>query len=571
MLGKKLIQLFSMTLLGLSSFQVEAASQNNLPTGDTFTQSTTARKKCCNRNRRCKGPTFDYIIVGCGTAGSVLARKLTDDKKTTVLVLEAGENFSNDPVVLNPNFFPVINDLTFDPKYAVTYPYPLPESLLQTFAYAEGRMWGGSSAHNYLLAVRSTASLWNSWATLSGNSQWSYANILPFLKAVETFTGITNAPAQRGTNGPIFITQDPPVDAIPFAVALSTATDAPFVPDYNVSPQGDIGTSAYQNFVTPGPNSQRSFAVTGYLPNGDVPNPVVTPDGRGLEGRKLRILSDANVSRVLFDNLTANGVEFILSPNNEKAFKAFARKKVILCSGAIHSPAILQRSGIGDPALLNSLGIPVLVANPHVGAHVVTHPGAIIVISGSNAQTVQAMATGTPFFPNDGVRRLQILFNPGTPVFGYGFLMEPKSEGTVKIVSRNPLIYPKLDLNIYSDPNGEDAFGIVSLLKIAQTIAADFGETVLAPSPAVYAGGDAALLSYAKSNPNILITDHITATTRMAPSIANGVVDGRLHVFGVQNLMIVDLGIGPKIPNGNTCNPVYGIANLAAFNILNEG
>lgn len=515
---------------------------------------------------------YDYIIVGNGTSGAVLARKLSDNKKHSVLVIEAGPNLSNDPQVLNPMIFENIYDLTFSPKFSEPYPIPLPlfsgnfyAGLLQAVTYTEGRMWGGGSAHNYLLAVHGTPQIYDSWAAESGNSRWAFNNIRSTIRSVETYTPdatIANS-AERGCCGPVFVTQNPPVDTSNLANAMSTVANAPLVADYNDPTEGNTGVSTYQQFVTPGPGSTRSFSIPAYLPDS-----VITPEGEGRNGRHLHVLSNTSASRILFKGKKAVGIECIVSGTTEKVKKVYAKKKVILCAGGIQTPALLQRSGIGDANLLNSLNIPVVVNNPNVGANLVNHYGAVVALTGNEPTAIQAMINGYPYFPNDDVRRIQYLTNPGEGfIIGYGFIMEPKSRGSVQIVSRNSFTNPLVSPNMFSDGSvntpGTDAYTLVSFLKIAKEIANEAGESVILPTAADYTDDDS-LLAYCQSNPNIIITSHITGTSRMSTTADEGVVDGNLHVFGVKNLMIADLGVAPVQPNGNTCYPVYVIANEAA-------
>ncbi|MCE5293784.1 MAG: GMC family oxidoreductase [Chlamydiales bacterium] len=518
-----------------------------------------------------KDGVYDYVIVGNGTSGAVLARKLSNNRKNSVLVLEAGPNLSHDPEVLNPVAFANLYDLTYNPKYAETYPIPLPIStgLLQAVTYGEGRMWGGSSAHNYLLAVHGTPGIYDSWAAVSGNPRWTYTNILPIIRAVETYTPDATVAnyMQRGNRGPVFVTQNPPVDSSVLAQDIATNLNAPLVADYNDPTTGNVCTSTYQQFITPPPNSQRSFSIPAYLPDS-----VITPEGKGLKGRDLRVISETRVNRILFDGNKAIGVEAVLTNGVDKAFNVFAKKKVIVCAGGINSPALLQRSGIGDATLLNSLDIPVLVNNPNVGANLSNQYGAITVVSGTEANAIQAMINlsgdATYVYPNDDVRRVQYLTNPGVGgILGYGFIEQPNSRGSVTIVSKNPFIHPLVDLGMYTDAPldtaattvGTDANKIVTYLRLLQNL----GVTIFLPTPDDYLSDDA-LFAYAQSNPNIIITDHITGTCRMSTSALDGVVDGDLNVFGTEHLMVADLSVAPVQPDGNPCYPTYVIANEAA-------
>ncbi len=532
----------------------------------SHSQSALEAKSCqSSSSSHHKAKEYDYIIVGNGTAGAVLARKLSNNKKHSVLVLEAGKNLSDDPIVLNPNPFSVINDLSYNPKYAVTYPVPL-ATLLQTTTYSEGRMWGGCSAHNYVQAVRGTPAIYDGWAVASADSRWTYNNLLPLMKELETYTpnGTSIDYFERGTSGPLYVSQAPPVDLDPFVNACIVATGTSIVPDYNAPPSGNIGFSAQQQFVTPpfgSPSSIRSFSINAYLPPS-----VVTHEGKGRHGRKLLIESNAIVSRVLFRRNKAVGVEYALSPDSGEFLTAYAKKKVILCAGAIHTPAILERSGIGDSDILSPLGVPVLVDNKNVGANLINQYGAQAVILGNVTVSAMGFTDASPYFPNDGERRLQFIPGRANGVIPLTmFMVEPKSRGYLHIVSRNPFTDPLINFNMYSDgpvtQPGSDANLVVSALKIAKSIATQFGSVVV--SPPNYSS-DAALLNSAKNNPVATVSAHITGTTRMGTSINDGVVDGSLHVFGVKNLMICDLGAIPVTADGNTAYSVFVLALKAA-------
>ena len=330
---------------------------------------------------------YDYIIVGNGSAGSILARKLSDDLKTKVLVVEAGINQDNDPAVLDfgqAAFFEDLWNITNDPYYAETYALEV-IAPLQTTVYSEGRGWGGSSKHNYFVAVRGTPPIWDSWASISGNPAWSYNNMLPLMIALENYTPcMTTANAsQRGVGGPISITQLTAVDLGPLsaAIAAGMATGGVgTITDYNDPTLSSstgllyMGVSPLQGFITsPSPcvPGVRSFSSREFLTTD-----VVTPDGRGVGKRKLSIQSNCHVSRVIMDGTKAKGVEFVYGSKGNKVGKAYG-KKIILCAGAINTPAILMRSGIGDPAILGPLGIDVKIANPNVGANLQNQYGSL--------------------------------------------------------------------------------------------------------------------------------------------------------------------------------------------------
>lgn len=552
---------------------------------------------------------YDYVIVGNGTAGAIVARKLTDNYKNKVLVLEIGRNRTNDPIVKNPmptTPFPVDvgTDLTFNPAYAQSYAVPSYPSdipvdqryppFLQAVTYTEGRLWGGGSAHNYLAWVRGTPPIYDQWASLSGNSRWTFNNLLPIMKANETFipNAVTPVSSQRGTTGPLFDTEAATIIGEPVANALIAGTNTAYKADFNsyASPADFTSISSQQMFVTP--SNERSYSIPSYLPVGE----IIDENGNGLNGRPLKIKSAALVSKIIFSGTRAIGVEYIKNhgSSNSVVEIIYAKKKVILCSGAINTPAILQRSGIGNIDTLTKLNIPVVVNNPNVGANLQNHYGPNGIIA-NVPQLYPSAAIGfvngnvstgpDPYFPNDNKRRIEIIpqllgaspLDPALGLFQFiGFNIDPKSRGSVTIVDTNPVIQPKLDLNMYSDKEGPlgtslDGRTSVAFYRLLQQISTAIpGSVVLYPPPSSYIIGDEQLLRDAKSVSTSSVSNHISATTRMGTSIANSVVDGNLHVFGTTNLMIADLGAAPVINDGNTAWPAYVIGLVASEILLNE-
>jgi choline dehydrogenase len=432
--------------------------------------------------------------------------------------------------------------------------------------------------------VRGTPGIYNQWAAISGNSLWSYNSLLPMMLALENYTPCmtTANSSQRGTGGPISVTQTAPVTSSdPFGEQLHTSTGTPFLPDINDYTEGLIGISAYQMFATassPCSPAQRSFSSREFLPSS-----VVTPTAMGGTGtgkRLLRIASNAYVNKIIFKGNKAVGVKFIYNNQPNKMLKAWG-KKIILCAGSVNSPAILQRSGIGDPAVLGPLGIKVRVNNPNVGANLLNqYGGGAIALTTTNASPfLQAFLNGstiTPLptgfvYPNDMTRRIQIdAFQAGPGVVEmFAFLLEPNSRGTVQIVDTNPLVAPNINLNMYSDGSvlttGTDAnLTVAAYYLIAQAVGGT--GNMIFPSAAQYATPQS-LLAAAMTASGITAESLIVATARMGTSQDNGVVDGNLNVFGVKNLMIADASVIPVLPDGNICYGVYMIA-LGAAQIL---
>lgn len=534
----------------------------------------------CDRSHHVE---WDYIIVGDGTAGATLATKLSDNCKNSVLVLEAGQNYTDDPIITNGNILETIDAVTYDPRYSETpiVPITFPGFPEQRFIYSEGRTWGGSSAHNDMMTVRGTPSLYDSWAEISGFKRWDYNHLLRLMRKMEGYTanGTIPDPEQRGLFGPLKITQTAPIDQDPFLIAVSQATDTPFIPDYNNPNFGDVGISALQQYNTP---AIRSFSANAFQVTGE----TVDENGRGLHGRKLRIISNALVSRVLFDEKKrAVGVEVQVDGGHPKTLRVHAKKKVILSAGTIRTAAILERSGIGNKQLLKSLEIPVVVDNPHVGEHLKNHYGATSIFLGATSAAnplIIGFIDNSPAMPNDGTRRIQLVglnaligSPPTTPsIILFGVLLDPRSEGSCHIVSRNPTIQSEIDFNLFSDGGvndiGSDAYNIVGYLKQLPQIAAQTSSLLISPPPEVYQAGDEALLNYTKTLPNLFITYHAAGSCRMSRCQDDGVVDGRLHVHGVKNLMCVDCSIEPKIQDGNTAYGAYLIGLTAAGILADE-
>lgn len=512
---------------------------------------------------------YDYIIIGGGAAGCIEARKLSDNFHKSVLLLEAGGDYVTDPVTLDPIWFNNAGALLADPKYSIVYPSLLPPLTLYT--YSEGHELGGGGAHNFLIAVRGTPDIYDGWAETTGNPRWSYfGNVLNLMKTLEKYTpnGTPINPAERGLYGPISVTQNPPVDqtAGNYLSALSTVTESPFVADYNNPPSGNIGISAVQQFITPAPNSRRSFSAFEYLNN------VIDANGHGIGGRKLTVITNAQALDIRINsNKRATSVHYTVR-NNEKdeieyeITKASLTKDtgvLILAAGSIQTPRILLQSGVGPAAQLDEVGIPVVLDSPQVGQNLQCQYGGSAIMTGNVEFEAEAFITGFPYMPNDGERRIQIINIPiaAELLQALSALTNPSSRGSVTISSSNPFLQPKVEIGLFNDgpvtTPGTDAYLQASFYKIMQQVATLSGETLLYPAPAQFAT-DADLVQAALSQ--MTIQSHAVGTARMGTDISNGVVDGNLKVFGLQNVYIGDNSVVPETINGNTCYSAYIVA-----------
>ena len=543
----------------------------------------------------------DYVIVGLGTAGTPLARFLSEDLTTSVIVLEAGENRGDDPRVQNAFLFGDPG-LANDPRYSFARAFDsldINPGLAGALNYPDHRLWGGGSSANGLSGVRSTRDIYDAWGAF--NTQWSYSNLLPVMLYMEQFNPNATTPpnpAQRGFVGPLCITQDDPLPSNPLYTAIAAATNSPPFPpgyiDYNDPTYGDVGVTASQWYrtagPTPGATSVRCDAQTAWL-TPDVIDPVT---GLGVGGRKLTVLSRATAVKVIIENGTAVGVRYFFQDNPDDVREVFARKKVILSAGTIATAQLMQLSGIGPAALLTSLGIEVVLNNPHVGQHIDNHYG-------PNAAIRQA--PDAPFAlrvdqfytdisgnnipqPPDGVRRAQVYVLPfnaaiphailaalqieNVPAYSFiGFLMRPQAEGEVNIVSIDPLTNPEIKFHYYQGPGGLiDLQRSVDLYKVYANISLLYtGQMPLYPTAAQYPAGEYpggmaagnAGLEQAAKDVTLIAAYHAAGSCRMGD-----VVDGNLDVIGVPHLACADMSVAPVITTGNTAYPAYLIGLVKA-------
>lgn len=519
------------------------------------------------------GCTVDYIIVGGGTAGCVLASRL--QSKGTVLCLEGGLIQDNNPLIAQPT---AAGSLVLN--YTNDFFWPLGHARVDVapdnkrFPAVAGETLGGGSSVNGMQYVRGSSSFFADWQTISGDADWGPINATNVYKALEKFNGVPGQfnPAAHGFTGPVDIRQAAlnVQAATIFQAACATASGYPAISDYN-DPATPIGPFLYWQLFEQ-PSGIRESSSTAYL-QGTLtqkePNIFVTANNR------LVVYTQAHVTKVLFSSAIgasqprASGVKAIVS-GNETVF--FARKKVILCSG-FQSPLLLQASGIGDPALLNSLNIPVVVNNPNVGKNMENHPIFSLTATGTvppaTTPDPNGLYSGGAELPDPSVggttRALQFIgiATPGAPgAFTIAtLLLKAKSLGTVNLLYPDPLRMPIYDFNYFTDP--ADIATAVAAYDIMYRTLVGMGLTPLGPDPVTQ---PAAVVTY------ILTTYsqayHWTGACRMTQSAATGVVDNTGHVFGVSDLIVADITIIPTSPTGNCAAPAFLIGNIIANKLL---
>jgi len=526
--------------------------------------------------------SFDYIIVGSGSAGSLLANRLSTTPDDTVLVLEAGGSDRNFWLQLPIGYFRTIYDERFSRQFDTE---PGEGTGGRNIVWPRGRVIGGSSSINGLIFIRGQREDFEDWERLGAKS-WSYRDVLPFFRRLENYSGGENQ--YRGTLGELGVSDlrndDPSCRAW---IAAAQEYGLPLITDFNG--ETTFGVGAYQLSIK---GRWRSSSATAFL----------TP---ALSRPNLTVISGAHTSRVLFEGQRTVGVEWI---ENGKVRQAIAKREVILSAGALQTPQILQLSGIGSEKLLAAHGIPLKVDAPEVGQNLQDHYQMRVIVrlrekvslndqvrnpvkltlmglqwllKASGPLTVGAGQVGggacTRYAENG---RPDVQFNvmplsvdrPGAPLHSYsGFTASvwqchPKSRGNVRIKSIDPFEQPHIDPNYF----GEDADrkviveGVKILRKIySQPSYRDLWDTEVIPGEDVQT--DEQIWDYVRHNGGTVF--HCVGTCRMG-SDAGAVVDPDLRVRGVENLRVIDASVMPQITSANTNAPTLMIAEKGAASIL---
>ena len=497
---------------------------------------------------------YDVIVVGGGSAGAAAAARLSDDPCRRVLLLEAGRAWRADeaPAAMrSANINPFMND----PAHQAAWQWPgLMTRRTRAQAprfYWRGKALGGSSAVNAQIAIRGVAAAFDAWAE-AGCEGWSAADVLPVFDAME------DDPAMGRIGGPIPVYRAPPERWGPVDRALRDAARAagyPWNPDVN-APTGE-GVSCY-------PINSRDLRRIST-------NEAFLEPARGRPN--LEICCEALVDRVLLRDGRATGVRVRLADG----WTEIAAREVLLCAGAIHSPAILMRSGIGPGAALAALGIPVRHELAAVGRHFMDHPilRASIrlrpehVCRDPDQRHTNCCVTYSSGLGGGGVRDMILIgFNhrglgeagrpSGVGAIGAA-LFDAFSRGEVRLVSPDPTVDPEIEENMLDDPRDRlrmrDAVARLAVLCAHPAVteiaaAVTFAETGLAMDEAAGLAPDALDALMLQEAGDI---QHAAGTCRMtAYEEPRGVVDPDLRVKGVAGLRIADASIMPADCRANT-------------------
>lgn len=527
---------------------------------------------------------FDYVIVGAGSAGCVLANRLTESGQYKVLVLEAGGEDRNPwihvPIGYAKHFVnPKINWL-----YETT---PGEEWVKRPVMQPRGKVVGGSSSINGMIYIRGQHEDYDHWRQL-GNVGWSYEDVLPYFRKAENRE--TGADAYHGVGGPLHVSD--PREKHPICEAfLQAADDAgyPKNPDFNGAVQEGFGY--YQWTIR---NGRRHSAAIGYLnPARNRPN--------------LAIATNAHTTRLLFKGKRALGVEY---RQGDTLKTAYADGEVLVAGGAYNSPQLLQLSGLGPAPLLQSFGIEPIANVRGVGADLRDHFNAPIMYRVNQAITGNEIAnrysrritaglqyvlarggllgsavsmcggfirTDPSTHASPDIQILLMLFStdragptahpfPGITVTAT--LLRPESKGYVKIVSPDPFVAPEIQPNYLADP--KDRMSLIEAVKAMRRVMTEpsiASYLVSEYTPGKDAVSDEQVLDFLREKGRTSF--HPVSTCRMGTD-PTAVVDNRLRVYGFERLRVVDASIMPSIPSGNTNAPTIMVAEKGADMILED-
>jgi choline dehydrogenase len=508
--------------------------------------------------RRLK-PSYDVIICGSGSSGSVIARRLSEIPTIQVLLLEAGGDDQR-PTVTDAARWPenVGSDLDWgfvsEPGRFIDRPLPM----------GMGKVLGGGSAINAMIWSRGHRRDWDHFAEVTGDPAWNYASVLSIYQRIEHYRGLPDD--RRGVGGLLSITQ--PDSPSPLAPALLEAARAAGIPTF-ASPNGAMmeatGGAAIADVRL---DAGRRLTVFGaYV------RPV-------LSRPNLTVLPGARVLRVLFDGRRACGVEIDFGGATERVFAA---AQVVLSAGAINTPQLLMLSGIGDGDALREHGLDVVQHLPGVGVGLQDHtsfpttwehPDTILSRDNGSEAMLFASSLGETDGPDTFMCQAEFPFMSaeiarfGVPAHGWtavAALSQPKSRGQVRLRSADPFDAPVVQLNALSDP--DDLLTARAVVKLSREVgwSEPFRRLGARDLPAAVRAMDVDTFIRNSAMPFF----HQSCTARMGRD-GDSVVGGDLKVHGLANLTVADASVMPRITAGNTMAPCVIIGERAGQILVRE-
>ena len=525
---------------------------------------------------------FDYIIVGAGSAGCVLAERLSSEARNKVLLLEAGPE--NDALSLKIPAA-VLSNLTSTKHNWAFLGEPEPELNGRRLQHDRGKALGGSSSINGMVFIRGHAMDFDSWQQ-AGCEGWGYANVLPYFKRMETYSG--GEDDYRGGSGPLHVQRPAPDNPLVQAFLKSgEEADYRLTDDVNGYMQEGFGLLDSSIF-----RGERWSTARAYLDR-----------ARALPN--LTILTNAHVQKLNFEGSRASGVTYL---QRGQRVTAHAHKEVILSAGAVGTPQILMLSGVGPAAHLQELGIDVLIDHPGVGHNLNDHPDFVMQyeclkpvtlwpktkLAGRTAAGLRWLLTRSGVCASNQFEAvacirssagvdypdLQLTITPvavdnqtWNTIPRHAFqihvgLMRAYSRGRIELQNSDPSSPPRILVNYMKDARDRDALrtGIRLVRELLEQPAFSelCGEEIF---PGANAQGDVELDGFLNTHCNTQW--HLSGTARMGSKEDNGaVVDSQGRVHGLQSLRVVDASIMPCVTNGNTNSPTIMIAEKLGDAIL---
>jgi choline dehydrogenase len=495
---------------------------------------------------------YDYIVIGAGSAGCVVAARLSEDPGARVLLVEAGGT-DDHPAVEDPTLWPTLFGGELDWGYQTV---PQRHAAGRVVHCPRGKMLGGCHSHNASAWVHGHPSDFDNWA-YHGNPGWDFQSVLPIFKRIEDYAG--GGSERRGAGGPLHV--ELPRDPNPLARAFVEAgreQGLPVVEDHN---SGQLEGVSYFNLTIK--DGRRHSVARAYL--------------RPAAARaNLTVLMHAETRRLVFEGARCVGAEYV---HGGGLRTARAEREVVLCAGAIGSPRVLLLSGVGLADDLARLGVPVVADLPGVGRNLQDH----VLLAGVNYEVRSELpaprnngAEATMWWKSDArliapdiqsvllefpfvTKELEELVPPNSYAIAPG-LVRPASRGSVTLTSADPEAPPAIDMNYLG--RDADLRTLLRALDICRELGAAPAFNDWRAREAIPGGRDrAAMIEFVRMSATTFF--HPAGTCRMGAD-EGAVVDAQLRVYGVTGLRVADASVMPSVTTGNTNAPTVMIGEKAA-------